>query len=114
MNSVSSGQRAEMAVAEYLTHDGYSIRQLNWKTSYAEIDIVAQKGNTIFFVEVKFRSSESAGDGFDYITSKKLHHMQRAAEAWVVSQNWQGDYDLLAAAVLLVGNHYQIDVRPIH
>jgi putative endonuclease len=111
VSSVKIGNQAELAVAEELINRGYEILELNWRTKFAEIDILAKKDKTIYFVEVKYRHTESAGDGFDYITKQKLQHMKRAAEAWVLANNWHGEYQLLAAAV---GNEYKsLDIREI-
>lgn len=107
------GNQAEQAVAEELVRQGYEIIGLNWKTPYAEIDIVAEKDKTMYFVEVKYRRTDSAGDGFDYITLTKLKHMQRAAEAWVGLHNWSGPYELRAAAVVGSSGSYEIDVRDV-
>lgn len=112
-NTTQAGNQAEQAVAEELSRQGYEIIELNWKTPYAEIDIVASKQKTIYFVEVKYRGSKSAGDGFDYITLKKLQHMQRAAEAWVLTNSWNGPYELLGAAVLPLNNDYEIEIIEI-
>lgn len=111
MNSVMTGSQAEQAVAEELSRQDYEIIELNWRTKFAEIDLVAKKDKAVFFVEVKYRHSSAAGDGFDYITAKKLRHMQRAAEAWVLAHDWQGEYQLLAVAVS--DNYQQIDIREI-
>ena len=111
MNPTAAGNKAEQAVADELISLGYKILELNWRTKFAEIDIVARKGDAIFFVEVKYRSTNIAGDGFDYITPVKLRHMQRAAEAWVHSNNWKDEYSLLAAAVS--GDLSSIDIREI-
>ncbi len=99
MSTVTAGNNAEAQVAAYLAARGYTIVGRNWKTKFAEVDIVAQKQEVIYFIEVKYRATNQAGDGFDYITPVKLRHMARAAEAWVVTNNWRGPYELLAAAV---------------
>lgn len=110
MNTTNTGNHAENRVAEELVRQGYEIIARNWKTRAAEIDIVAQKSGCIYFVEVKFRRNDSAGDGFDYITPRKLQHMQRAAELWVQQNDWRGAYELLAAAVSGAGD---MDIRQI-
>lgn len=94
-----SGREAEKAVANFLRKNGYKILDTNWKTSWCEIDIVAQKDQTIHFVEVKYRRSESQGSGFEYVHSKKLKQMERAANSWVLIKNWPGEYVLSAAEV---------------
>lgn len=110
-DTTNIGNRAEEAVAEQLVRDGYQILDRNWKTSFAEIDIVAQKGGALYFVEVKYRKTLSAGDGFDYITVQKLRHMRRAAEAFVVQTGWRGEYLLLAASA--IGGMDRLDIQII-
>lgn len=114
MSTVDIGQAAESAVADELHSLGYEILEQNWKTTFAEIDIIAVKDKTVHFVEVKFRKNDSAGDGFDYITPTKLKHMKRAAEAWVMLNAWQGPYELLIAAVTKSENSFTIDLRELY
>ena len=104
---------AENAVAEELIRRGYKVIELNWKTKFAEIDVVAEKDKTLCFVEVKYRKTLTAGDGFDYITPTKLHHMQRAAEAYVLSRDWSGEYILMGASVTGDVGHLQIEIIEI-
>jgi putative endonuclease len=99
MKTTDIGNRGELLVSEELTRLGYEVIERNWKNRWAEIDIVARKNDIIYFVEVKYRSSSNQGDGLDYITDQKLHHMMRAAELWVGMGNWKGEYQLLAASV---------------
>jgi putative endonuclease len=113
MSSTESGSAAERAVAEQLQRDGFHMRTVNWKTPIAEIDIVAERRGTIYFVEVKYRRTLSAGDGFAYITPTKLRHMTRAADAWVQAHGWHGPVELLAVAVTGYPGAYKIDMREI-
>lgn len=108
MQTTQIGNRGEQLAAEALVRQGYEIIDRNWKTRWAEIDIIAKKHDVLYFIEVKFRQSSRNGDGFDYITDKKLLHMHRAAELWVVSRDWQGEYVLLAAAVSGQGDTVEI------
>jgi len=106
MSTTSTGRAAEDAAAEYLRTQGYKVLEQNWRTRYCEIDIVAQKGKTVSFVEVKYRKSDAYGSGLDYITPKKLQQMTFAAEMWVSNHSWNGDYTL--AAVEVTGPSFQI------
>jgi uncharacterized protein (TIGR00252 family) len=99
MKTTHAGLKAEARVAEFLKKSGYKILHNNWRTRACEIDVIAQRRNIIFFIEVKFRSNEKQGDGFEYITSRKLKQMYFAAEIWNQQNNWNGDYRLMAAAV---------------
>lgn len=98
MKTTEQGRLAESSVAEHLKKQGYKIVAKNWRTPRCEIDVVASKGKIIYFVEVKYRGSEAQGQGFDYITARKLQQMRFAAEMWVAENDWAGDYRLLAAA----------------
>ncbi len=94
-----SGHDAEKVAAKYLKEHGFEIVELNWKTPACEIDIVAKKRAIIYFVEVKYRSSDRQGGGLDYITPKKLQQMQFAANCWVIEHDFGGDYELSAVEV---------------
>lgn len=106
MSTTDRGRTAEQAVAHYLQTSGYKIIEQNWRTRWCEIDVVAQKGDTVYFVEVKYRESARQGDGLEYITPKKLDQMGFAAELWVSNHNWHGEYCLAAASVS--GHDFQV------
>jgi uncharacterized protein (TIGR00252 family) len=97
--TTNSGKKAEDVACEYLTEHGYKIIDKNWRTRLCEIDIVAQKNNRIYFVEVKYRKSDHYGGGLDYITSTKVKQIKKAAEIWISSSNWNKEYLLSAIEV---------------
>lgn len=99
MTNYAAGHAAEVRAAEYLKSAGFNIRELNWKTRYCEIDIVAEKDKAVYFVEVKYRRNLSQGFGLDYITPKKLNQMRFAAQMWVSNNNWKGEYQLAAIGI---------------
>ncbi len=104
--STQAGRTAEDAAAQYLSKLGYEVLDQNWRTRWCEVDIVAKKANEVFFVEVKYRQSDSWGGGLDYITPKKLKQMQFAAEFWASDHKWNGDYHL--SAIEVTGCTFQI------
>jgi uncharacterized protein (TIGR00252 family) len=106
MTNFSHGRMAEDVAAAYLENSGYSVIDRNWRTRWCEIDIVAQKGKIIYFVEVKYRRSAGQGSGLDYITSKKQAQMEFAARLWSQLYDWPNDYRL--SAVEVSGESYQV------
>lgn len=94
MTNYQSGHDAEKDAAEYLRQQGYKIKNINWKTRYCEIDIIAEKQKTVWFIEVKSRKNSSQGFGYEYVTPIKLRQMQFAAEMWVQSQLLPNEYRL--------------------
>lgn len=101
------GQRAETAAAEYLVRQGYDIVMRNWRCRYCEIDIVAQKAESLSFVEVKYRRTSWQGRGTDYITPAKLRQMRFAAGLWVSYFGWDQEYCL--AVISVCGSQFAID-----
>ncbi len=57
-NLRSVGTQYEDAATEYLQSKGYEILARNFHARKGEIDIVARDGDTIVFVEVKYRKSD--------------------------------------------------------
>ena len=47
------GQIGENATAKYLENKGFTIVDRNYRRKWGELDIVAEKGNKLHFVEVK-------------------------------------------------------------
>lgn len=52
-----NGALGERFAAEYLQKQGYYILDTNFHTRFGEIDIIAQKGDILAFVEVKTRAA---------------------------------------------------------
>lgn len=99
MTTFDTGRKAEQVAADFLQQKGCTILQQNWRTRQCEIDIVARRGNIVYFCEVKYRAQARQGSGLDYITPKKLAQMRFAAELWVQTNEWQGEYQLCAIEV---------------
>lgn len=99
MTTTQTGKDAEQQVAELLMKKGHSIVLMNWRTRWCEIDVISKTKSCVYFTEVKYRSSNDWGDGFSYITPKKLKQMKFAAEFWLHNNNWEKDSMLQAAAV---------------
>lgn len=99
MTNYTAGHDAEKQAAEYLKRQGFSIEELNWKTRYCEIDVVAKNNKIVWFVEVKSRQNSRQGFGYEYVTQKKLQQMHFAAEMWVQSNSWKGDYRLAVVSI---------------
>lgn len=97
--TIDVGHHAEQVAADFLVRKGCEILGQNWRTRYCEIDVVAKRGDTVYFCEVKYRVRSAQGAGLDYITAKKLARMRFAAELWVQRSNWQGGYELCAVEV---------------
>ena len=73
------GRRAERLAAWWLRLKGWRILAVRAKTPVGEVDLIARRGRTLAFVEVKARGSdEGAGMALD---EWRLRRVARAAEA---------------------------------
>ncbi len=52
------GALGEAFACARLLEDGYRILERNWRSGKSEIDLIAQKGNVIAFIEVKTRAQD--------------------------------------------------------
>jgi putative endonuclease len=93
------GRRAETLAAWWLRLKGYAILARRVRTPVGEIDLVARRGRTLVFVEVKARSS--ASDASLALDDFRLRRVAAAAEALAPRFARAGD-DLRIDAVVIV------------
>ena len=65
------GNRGERRAAKFLRRKGYKILARQCTSRLGEIDLIALEGETIVFVEVKTRRSDSAGLPSEAVTPAK-------------------------------------------
>lgn len=99
MTTRDIGNLGEDIACNYVQERGYFVAVRNWRNRYCEIDIVATKAGTAYFIEVKTRKNDHFGSGYDYITPKKLQQMRFAAAMWQSVHNWPGDMILAAVSI---------------
>lgn len=94
------GKQAENIVCEYLISKGYTVRERNWRpsTSKSEIDLIAQKDDTLIFVEVKARSDRDV-DPAEAMTPEKIKNVVRGANSYLQQQEFNFYYRFDVAAV---------------
>lgn len=104
------GKIAEKIVAEWMIAKGYTIRERNWRpqTSRSEIDIIAQKDDTIVFTEVKARTDKEL-DPADAITPDKIRMVVRGANAYLNKENFDYYYRFDVATVSGTPDDYVLD-----
>ena len=78
------GKLGEEMAVEFLQKNGYGILETNWVFQKAEIDIIAKKENILAIIEVKTRSSKDFGLPQDFVKPKKIQHLVKAVNEYVV------------------------------
>lgn len=76
------GDEGEEKAVQFLREQGYTILERNYRFQYGEIDIVAQEGEELVFVEVKTRESSEYGSPEDALTEIKEERIRTAAEGY--------------------------------
>ncbi|MCX8019391.1 MAG: YraN family protein [Chitinophagaceae bacterium] len=92
------GKKGEDMAAEWLVNQGYRILHRNWRHSYHEIDIIAEKGKFLHFIEVKARHYSPYGHPEESVTKRKFKHLKQAADEYLhqhPGHMWI-QYDILA------------------
>jgi putative endonuclease len=83
------GRRAERLAAWWLRLKGWRILAVRARTPVGEVDLIARRGRTLAFIEVKARASEAeAGWALD---DYRLRRVMRAAEALLSRYMREGD-----------------------
>lgn len=77
------GKLGEALATSLLVGKGYTIREHNWRWGKLEIDIIAESGDEIIFVEVKMRRNDYFADPKDAITPRKIKNIVLAANAYI-------------------------------
>ena len=79
MNKRLIGAEGETAAVRYLEEHGYQIIKRNYRNRYGEIDIIAELGNVLVFVEVKYRRAGDYGDPLEAVDIRKQRRISKAA-----------------------------------
>lgn len=97
------GNLGEKVAAEYLRRHGFTILGRNIAKKTGELDIIAQQGKTLHFVEVKtLVCTEFSLDvryagvysPADNLHRHKIRKVARTAEWYVAEKVWKGDWQV--------------------
>lgn len=80
------GTLGEEFACRCLQEDGYQILARNYHSSHSEIDIIACKGATIAFIEVKMRSKTAFAAPIAYVSTAQRRRIVLAAVAYLKEQ----------------------------
>ena len=101
------GAVGEALAKQYLEQQGYTILTENYRTRYAEIDLVAKRDKVCVFVEVRTKIGEQFGSPEDTINKKKLWKLRKNAEAYAARAEHKGLARIDAICVVLLPDFTQ-------
>ena len=66
-----------------MTDLGYKIVAAGYRTRFGEIDLIAENGKYLAFVEVKMRKSDKFAAGREYVDRRKQARLITTAQLWL-------------------------------
>mgnify|MGYP006177342727 FL=1 len=103
------GKLGEELAVDFLQQNGYEILETNWTFQKAEVDIIAQKENTLAIVEVKTRSTIDFGLPQDFVKPKKIQLLVKAVNEYVVQNELDVEVRFDIIAIHIEGNQLNIE-----
>lgn len=80
---IELGRKGEDLAVQRLIEEGRRILQRNYRNPFGEIDIIAQDGAVLCFIEVRTRTQDWHGDPLESISPSKQRKMIRAAQGYL-------------------------------
>lgn len=106
------GAFGENVVVDFISSQGITIIDRNWRVKEGEIDIVARLADGSFaFVEVKTRTSVTFGHPLESINSAKAHRLQRLALAWLATHQSLGHEYRIDCAAVIISTHGKFTIE---
>ena len=104
------GALGEKVATEYLKRHGFCIRDRNIARKTGELDIIAEREDTLHFVEVKtnivddFLAERDTRDSYDpslNLHEAKIRKVARTGEWYVLEKRWEGEWQVDGCLVWL-------------
>lgn len=81
----AAGDDFEQRACVTLERAGLKLLARNYTTRHGELDLVMRDGDTVVFVEVRYRKSASHGDAATSVTATKQARLILAAQHWLAA-----------------------------
>lgn len=98
-----SGAQAEQLAAKYLCEQQLNVVKCNYRCRRGEIDLIMREGNTLVFVEVRYRQSNRHGSPEETVDWRKQKKLLMAAEFFLQKhRQYQSSacrFDVIAAYI---------------
>lgn len=77
---IKLGIKGERMAARYLKRAGWKISEKNFRTPFGEVDIIAERGDVVAFIEVKTRSGDDFGAPSEAVDCRRQQRYIQAAK----------------------------------
>ena len=83
----TSGRQAEDRALRYLEQHGLRLLKRNWLCRSGELDLVMLDGDTVVFIEVRYRRHSVWGGALESIDGRKQQKLIRAAQLFLQKES---------------------------
>ncbi|OGQ96149.1 MAG: YraN family protein [Deltaproteobacteria bacterium RIFOXYD12_FULL_57_12] len=83
------GKQGEDLAVAYLQRLGYRILARNYRTRLGEIDVIADDGGTLVFIEVKSRVGTTFDRSYEAVTDRKQRQLSKVALEYTARHDLQ-------------------------
>ena len=108
MNRRKEGAYYENLVAEYLKTQGYEILEKNYRCRIGEIDLIAKEGETLVFVEVKYRRDDKMGNPKESVNRKKQKKISMTASYYLMRECGRMDIPCRFDVAAVLGEQIEV------
>lgn len=96
------GARGEKIARRHLEGLGYKVIEANFRSKVGEIDLVAEDGGTLVFVEVRTKSGRAFGSPAESVDARKRSKLAATAQTYLAqhrAENRDWRIDVVAVTV---------------
>lgn len=105
-NRAATGRLGESAAADYLANLGYRVIERNWRCRIGEIDLIAEDGGTLVFVEVRSRTNPTRfGTAIEAVTSLKQRQVREVAAYFLAQRKTASSPSMRCDVVAVTFRH---------
>ena len=111
MRRIRTGKLGEELAVAYLQRAGYRILAQNFRCLHGEVDIIAEDGDIIVFVEVKSRKSEMFGEPQEAVGLEKQKKLSRISLHYLQQKRLEtcnARFDVVAVKLLPDGTRIEL------
>ena len=104
------GKTGEDLALDFLKSHNFSVLEKNFRSKFGEIDIIAEKNHSLYFIEVKTRSNLNHGAPYEAVNKRKIYHIKKAAQYYLLKNKFEA-YKLKVAVFSILIENGKVDVK---
>lgn len=103
------GLLGERVAERWLARKGWRVLQRRYRSGHRDIDLVAEQGGLVAFVEVKTRRGSAFGGPVEAVNWRKRMELSRSARTWIDRHGRSGEgYRFDVVGVLMDGERVRV------